>query len=203
MICQHKQHAFPIPFDTKISKVIMNSLFLSLFETLFMYIDLTKLVEGFKKFDETLEVDLEDEAARLLEPCQISGNLKKGIAQVDITGQISAKVETECSRCLTSTISVFELLFKVSYITEEHYTTAKESELHGEDLDVSVYDGKRIDLTDLAREQILLNLPTQTFCQESCQGLCPKCGVNLNEKTCSCETKEIDPRWAELKKLKD
>lgn len=168
-----------------------------------MYIDLTKLSDGYKEFDETFSIDLEDESARLVEPCRIVGGLKKGIAQVDVEGKIRAKVEMECSRCLIPIISILEIPFKVSYITEEHYTTAKESELHGEDLDISIYDGEKIDLTELAREQILLNLPTQTFCKENCRGLCPKCGTNLNEKTCSCETKEIDPRWAELKKLRN
>ena len=168
-----------------------------------MYIDLTKLVEGIKEFDETIQVDLDEESARLIEPCRISGELKKGIVQVDVKGNINAKIEMECSRCLIPIISTLEFPFKVSYITEEHYTSEKESELHGEDLDVSLYDGEKIDLSELAREQILLNLPTQTFCTENCHGLCPKCGANLNENTCSCETKEIDPRWAKLQKLID
>lgn len=167
-----------------------------------MYIDLTKLVEGVKKFDEAIQIDLDEESARLLEPCRISGELKKGIVQVDVKGSISAKTEIECSRCITPVISTLDFSFKVSYITEEHYTSEKESELHGEDLDVSLYDGEKIDLTELVREQILLNLPTQIFCQENCKGLCPKCGANLNEKTCNCETKDIDPRWAKLKNLK-
>ncbi|MBX7173542.1 MAG: DUF177 domain-containing protein [Pyrinomonadaceae bacterium] len=167
-----------------------------------MYIDLTKLSEGRKDFDETIQVDLDEESVRLLEPCRIFGELKKGIVQVDVAGKIIAKVEMECSRCLTPVESTLEISFKVSYITEEHYTNEKDSELHGEELEISIYDGEKIDLTDLAREQILLNLPAQTFCSENCQGLCPKCGANLNQKTCDCETKEIDPRWANLKNLR-
>ena len=167
-----------------------------------MYIDLTKLSEGRKDFDETIQVDLDEESVRLLEPCRIFGELKKGIVQVDVAGKIIVKVEMECSRCLTPVESTLEISFKVSYITEEHYTNEKDSELHGEELEISIYDGEKIDLTDLAREQILLNLPAQTFCSENCQGLCPKCGANLNQKTCDCETKEIDPRWANLKNLR-
>jgi uncharacterized protein len=168
-----------------------------------MYIDLTKLVEGIKRFDETIQVDLTEESARLLEPCRISGILNKRIVQVDVEGIIEAKIETECSRCLMPVVSTLELPFKVSYITEEHYTTEKDSELHGEDLDISLYDGEKIDLAELAREQILLNLPTQIFCRENCRGLCPKCGANLNESPCNCETKEIDPRWQSLRQFKN
>lgn len=168
-----------------------------------MYIDLTKLVEGIKEFDETIQVDLNDESARMIEPCQIWGKLKKGIARIEVKAEIEAKVEMECSRCLTPVQSILKTPFKVSYITEEFYTTEKESELHGEDLEIAIYDGERIDLSEVAREQILLSLPTQIFCQENCQGLCQKCGANLNEKACSCETKEIDPRWARLRRLID
>ena len=167
-----------------------------------MYIDLTKLSEGRKDFDETIQVDLDEESVRLLEPCRILGELKKGIVQVDVEGKVIAKVEMECSRCLSPVESTLEIPFKVSYITEEHCTDEKDSELHGEELEISIYDGEKIDVSDLAREQILLNLPAQIFCSENCKGLCPKCGANLNQKTCDCETKEIDPRWANLKNLR-
>ena len=167
-----------------------------------MYIDLTKLSDGFKKFDEKIEVELNEESARILEPIRIFGQLKKGIVQVDIEGEIEANIEMECSRCLSPIESLLEIPYKVGYITEEHYTKEKERELHGDELELAIYDGEKIDLTELAAEQILLNVPTQFFCQENCQGLCPKCGANLNTNSCSCETKEIDPRWSALKKLK-
>jgi uncharacterized protein len=59
-----------------------------------------------------------------------------------------------------------------------------------------------IDLDDLVREQIDLALPMSRLCKEECQGLCPHCRTNLNEKTCQCEEKQIDSRWAALKGLK-
>jgi uncharacterized protein len=167
-----------------------------------MYIDLTKLSESIKEFDETIQIELNDESARLVEPCRIFGELKKGIAQVDVKGNIIANVEMECSRCLSSIQSLLNIPFKVAYITEEFYTREKESELHGEDLEIAIYDGEKIDLTELATEQILLGLPTQAFCREECKGLCQKCGVNLNQSACNCETDEIDPRWSALKNLK-
>jgi uncharacterized protein len=167
-----------------------------------MYIDLTKLSEGIIEFDETVQIELDDETARVIEPCRIFGELKKGIVQVDLAGSIIANVEMDCSRCLSPIQSLLNIPFKVSYITEEFYTKEKDRELHGEDLEIAIYDGEKIDLTELATEQVLLNLPTQIFCGQECKGLCPKCGANLNEVSCNCETKEIDPRWSALKKLK-
>lgn len=167
-----------------------------------MYIDLTKLPDSHTEFDEMLQIDLGEESVRLIDAVRILGKLHQGIAQVDLEGQIDATAEIECSRCLTPIQSILNIPFKVAYITEEFYTKEKDSELHGDDLEIAIYDGEKIDLADLAREQLLLNLPTQTFCSENCQGLCSKCGANLNSNPCNCETKEIDPRWAKLKNLK-
>jgi uncharacterized protein len=40
------------------------------------------------------------------------------------------------------------------------------------------------------------------LCREDCQGLCPVCGTNLNNGTCTCKREWEDPRLAALKKLK-
>ena len=60
--------------------------------------------------------------------------------------------------------------------------------------------GKVLDLTTDIREDILVVFPQSYLCCESCQGLCPSCGQNLNLGPCSCQ-KEIDPRLAGLAKL--
>jgi uncharacterized protein len=39
-------------------------------------------------------------------------------------------------------------------------------------------------------------------CKEDCRGLCTKCGQNLNEKECGCDTSFVDPRLAVLKNIK-
>jgi uncharacterized protein len=70
-----------------------------------------------------------------------------------------------------------------------------------EDLDVFAYDGEKIDLEPLFREQFVLAIPYAPLCSETCKGLCPQCGIDLNSGTCTCE-KPIDPRLAALKGLK-
>ncbi|NLA05033.1 MAG: DUF177 domain-containing protein, partial [Firmicutes bacterium] len=41
------------------------------------------------------------------------------------------------------------------------------------------------------------------LCKPDCRGLCPGCGVDLNETTCSCEDESrIDLRWQKLKELR-
>ena len=57
-----------------------------------------------------------------------------------------------------------------------------------------------VDLSELARETFILNMPSKTLCREDCRGLCSGCGVNLNYEKCRCK-KEVDPRLAALAKL--
>lgn len=45
---------------------------------------------------------------------------------------------------------------------------------------------EELDITEDLRAEILLELPTNILCSEDCKGLCPHCGVNLNESSCNC-----------------
>jgi uncharacterized protein len=63
-------------------------------------------------------------------------------------------------------------------------------------LGTSVYDaGPHV------RDGLLVALPQAPHCREECRGLCARCGVNLNEKTCTCKDLPADPRWADLKQF--
>lgn len=170
-----------------------------------MIIDLSSLEKNSLDFEFSLaasEIDLEHDNAKLINPVTAKGNLTKRTAQTDVEGEVSAEIEIDCTRCLQKTENRLKIPFNVVFVTPENYSEAKETELRGEDLDVSIYEGDQINLTELVREQILLNLPVQVFCREDCQGLCEKCGANLNKTTCNCKDEEIDPRWAALKNLK-
>jgi len=170
-----------------------------------MIVDLTKLGNSSVPFDFSLapdEIDLENEPVKLKGDVKVAGEMRKGIVQTDVSGKISAPVLLECTRCLQEIEQNLEFPFEAAFVGAEYYTAAKEAELKDADLDVSMLEDETIDLTELAREQILLSLPEQVFCREDCKGLCEKCGANRNLINCNCEEKELDPRWAALKNLK-
>ena len=50
-----------------------------------------------------------------------------------------------------------------------------------EDPDVIGFAGGEIDVGDEVRDEILLALPINPLCKESCRGLCPVCGGNRNQ----------------------
>ncbi len=170
-----------------------------------MIVDVALLKDGQTSFDFLIapeEIDLDSDTIRLKDTVKIEGNLKNRNAQTDVQGKISGEIEVECNRCLQAAEMSLEFPFDAVFVTAENYTQEKEAKLGTGDLEVSVFEGDKIDLTELVREQILLNLPTQIFCREDCKGLCQKCGANLNLIDCNCEEKEIDQRWTVLKNLK-
>ena len=73
------------------------------------------------------------------------------------------------------------------------------------DVVVGYYDGERLDLGDVLREQLYLTLPLKRLCREDCRGLCPTCGKNLNTGACGCPPPEEpeDPRLSPLRGLID
>jgi uncharacterized protein len=167
-----------------------------------MYIELSKLSSPEFLFDYEIPLDLEDDSAKAIGDVLIKGMLRSGIAQVDIKGEVKADIEIECFRCLEPSDALIEAPFSISYIAEEFYTKEKESELHGDDLEIAIFDGEKIDISIIAREQVMLNIPMKAYCKEDCKGICPKCKANLNKSACNCENKDTDPRWSALKNFK-
>lgn len=170
-----------------------------------MIIDLANLEESSQQFEFTLaagEFDFDGGNVRLMNDVIASGEITKRIVQTDIAGTITSKVEIDCSRCLIPIEKDLAIGFDVSYVTADDFGEGKSLEIESDDLDTDVFSGDSLDLKEVVREQILLNLPTQLFCKEDCKGLCQKCGANRNLLDCNCEEKEIDPRWSALKNLR-
>lgn len=58
-----------------------------------------------------------------------------------------------------------------------------------------------INITQEVLDQLVLSIPQKILCKDDCQGLCSKCGANLNKTSCKCKKNNIDPRWSELKNI--
>jgi uncharacterized protein len=169
-----------------------------------MRIELDKLVSRESSFAHEYEPDefeLEDEV-RLAKTLKIEGTLHKSDTQVELKGKIKTVAEVACDRCLSKVIVPVESEFDALYVPETFYRDASNHELNEEEMNVATFDGQTIDVDELAHEQFYLALPDRNLCKEDCLGLCPKCAINKNTESCSCEEKEIDPRWAALKDLK-
>jgi uncharacterized protein len=180
-----------------------------LFDTGFIYltmiVDLTAIEGLSRPFDFSIppgDIDVQDGGVRLIGTLRATGEVIKKTAQIDVTGSIQGEAEIDCTRCLGPVKHDLNIRFAVSFVTPEDFAADKEREVQSDDLDTDVLDDDRLDLKEVIREQVLLNLPVQVFCRPDCKGLCPKCGSDRNLINCSCDEDEVDPRWAALRNLK-
>ena len=110
-----------------------------------------------------------------------------------LVGVTAYTLTMPCDRCFETVSRTFTPCFS--------HTLVQELSSQEEDGDwILVPDGK-LDLDGLLQEDILLDLPVKFLCREDCKGLCPTCGQNLNEGSCGCTQREVDPRLAVLQKL--
>lgn len=147
------------------------------------------------------EIELEEEGARLVGALSVSGSLSKE-PSIEVRGVIEGEIELDCTRCLTPLRKPIEIKFVDVFVLPAEINSSEEKELKGSDFRTDVLLGEHIDMAEVAREQILLSLPTQVFCREDCKGLCDRCGTDLNRTECGCGRGDVDPRWAALKNLK-
>jgi len=155
-------------------------------------------------WDEGLDVDIEEsfrgEEISLVSPVKAHLGLTKAHREVIVTGNVTAELEFECSRCLKRFRRVVNEPVNVVY----HPIEELGAETHGlkdEEMDMGFYKGEELDLKELIKEQLILNIQMKPLCDENCRGICSQCGADLNTETCSCETKKIDSRLEVLKKL--
>jgi uncharacterized protein len=169
-----------------------------------MRIELASLENGKGAFAHTYapgELVLADERVSVIEPPVISGNIRQKGNRVHVGGKVAVRVQAECDRCLKLVELPVDSHFKLEYVTAEDYRAQQVVELTEQDLDLSVFDGEAIDIDELVTEEILLAVPDHVLCSEVCKGICASCGVNRNSTNCGCESREVDPRWAGLKRL--
>ncbi|HKO97028.1 MAG TPA: DUF177 domain-containing protein [Pyrinomonadaceae bacterium] len=147
------------------------------------------------------ELDLADSGVHLISPPRVVGKIAAVASKVKVSGQVTARVEVECDRCLKPIEFPVDSRFEVEYISTDQYQAQQDTELTEEDLDLAIFDGEAIDIDALVAEEVLLAVPDHRLCHEDCKGICPTCGADRNLSECGCDKAEIDPRWAGLKKL--
>ncbi len=123
------------------------------------------------------------------EGISLTGYFKNLRGTVEIYANIKGIIKTKCSRCFNDTFYSFSFDYSDD-ITRQ-----------GKSFEGVVLEGSSVNLEDMAYKAVISELPMQILCDENCKGLCPKCGVDLNETKCECDTTETDPRWDILKKL--
>ncbi len=138
------------------------------------------------------EMNFPDMHENFREPVSADITVRNRAGVAEFEADVGLDYFCECDRCLEPLKKHFVFQFSHILIAE-----AREDE---SDDYIQAPDYK-LDTVSLLRDDILLELPSKFLCKESCKGLCPKCGKNLNEGECSCQKHEPDPRLAVLRQL--
>ncbi len=137
---------------------------------------------------------LSEAGGRFLEPLDVrvvienTGHLFSG------RGEVKTLLALNCGRCLEP--------FNYRIHCDLELLLAESPD--GLDIDpddvIRIHDDQA-DILSRVEEVIFSQIPLNPLCNPNCRGLCSECGANKNLTDCSCQPEDIDPRWAQLKKL--
>ena len=148
--------------------------------------------EDFKEYEALVPSELLGltyEEAEFIKPLSCKVGLFRQVGDnIYVTAEVDTTILVECRRCispfevdLTTTLG---LLFSLGIVPQAS-VGSRQSEPEADD--ERYYDGEILDISEDVRQALVLEIPTWSLCSETCKGLCPECGTDLNTAECSCE----------------
>ncbi len=171
-----------------------------------MKLDLRPLLNGERlltfNYELMVDIDPEDTTSFLYgvgfpSPMKVYGDITNTAGYMRMQLHMSVDYTAECARCLAPVNGSFALDLNKTVATKDMLGDLDEDRQD----DYAIIEDGFLDMDEQLREQMEIEFPIRFLCREDCRGLCPKCGKNLNEGDCACETHEVDPRLAVLGKL--
>lgn len=143
------------------------------------------------EFNEKIEnVEANDAEIVFDKPVSFKGKLTNIDGMLRLNGHATVQYRVKCYRCLKDLERTLDFDLNERFVKSEKL----------KDDDEYSYEGNYVNIDKALTDNIILNLPMKHVCDVECKGLCPKCGTNLNEKTCDCKKEDdINPRMEVLK----
>jgi uncharacterized protein len=146
--------------------------------------------------------NLSDIDFRFESPLQSQAKIKRVGQSVLIKGRVQATLQLRCVRCLKDFPYPLASTFELTLHPLKGMDFKEETELSANDLESNFFEGGEIHLSEIACEQIFLEIPIQPLCQDACKGLCSHCGIDLNLSTCDCMEEKVGIGFDVLEKMK-
>ena len=162
---------------------------------------LKELIGGTRAYDVVVPVSYED--AELANAKPLVGHLtmlrtNRGIL---VEGTLDGAVVVECSRCLKGVLTPVTLLLEEEFLPTLDVVKGTFLEVEEDDTAILIDQHHILDIAEVVRQALLLEIPMHLLCKPDCLGLCPTCGQDLNTGPCGCLPADVDARWAELSAL--
>jgi uncharacterized protein len=103
-----------------------------------------------------------------------------------VSGALDTTAHAECVRCLDPmTVPISATIQELfAYLPDDSYDYLVVQE--------------EIDLDQVVRDQVVVELPFQPVCSPDCPGLDPETGKKRDPESATADTTRIDPRWSKL-----
>lgn len=124
------------------------------------------------------------------DPMHVQGVVKGTVDGVIAEFTVSAPARFACVRCLTEWDGV------LGAAGSQHFTRIPDEDGYS-------IEGRQIDLTGPATDELALSMPGAPVCRPDCKGLCPICGSDLNVDPCDGHGEDTDSPFAVLRDLFD
>lgn len=109
-------------------------------------------------------------------PVTIAGTICMDGEVLRLSALLETALSLHCDRCLAPVQrpvhETVDEIFMLSPAEGEAYAYDRET--------------KRISLDQMIYDVLSVDIPLQVLCSDTCEGLCPQCGKNLNEGPCDC-----------------
>ena len=91
--------------------------------------------------------------------------------EVRVQGRIRTDLETECDRCLGRASFHIDAPFDLFYSPLESTSPDEDVAIDEGEAEMGFYELPGLQLEDIVREQVLLQLPMQRVCGDTCKGI--------------------------------
>lgn len=122
---------------------------------------------------------------RITGPARGSARLLRAQDGILVRARFTTSVELECSRCLEPVERQVTVDVEEEFRPTVHIVTGALLDVP-EDEALRIDERHVLDLSEAARQYLETLLPLQPLCSPTCRGLCPVCGMNLNQESCIC-----------------
>ena len=125
-----------------------------------------------------------------------------GVREIRVRGELRGQLEMDCARCLAPLVWTVSCPLDAFYRPMAEIAREEEVAISADEAELGFYEGDGLELADVVRDQILVELPMRSVCRPDCRGLCPICGKDRNMEPCECREEFADPRWEALREWK-
>jgi uncharacterized protein len=127
-------------------------------------------------------------------PVELDVRLESVTEGIYVSGSAGATLEGECARCLDPLTDEIEVELAELFAYPD---TLTDETTDADELPRVVDD--RVDVEQIVRDAIVLELPLSPLCRPDCPGLCVDCGEKWADLAPDHGHETLDPRWAALR----